>query len=90
MKNQTLLIAAAALAIYLLWKKNKSAAAPAMQTADLAIEPNLELVKSQTVNFPQIAPTPSTIMDMPGSANNPYQDACGCQNRQVGKIPYIC
>jgi hypothetical protein len=47
----------------------------------------IETIKSQTVNFPQVAPSPASVMDLPGMSYN--QDyGCGCN--QVGKMPYIC
>jgi len=47
----------------------------------------IETIKSQTVNFPQVAPSPASVMDLPGMPYN--QDfKCGCN--QVGKMPYTC
>lgn len=93
MKNQTLLIAAGALLAYWLWKNSqKKAATLTPDITTVMQDPNIDLIKSQTVNFPQIAPTPSTIMDMPGSANNQSYSGCGCNcgGKQLGAMPVIC
>ena len=47
----------------------------------------IETIKSQTVNFPQVAPTPSSILDLP---NRPYNQDYSCGCNQVGKMPYTC
>lgn len=47
----------------------------------------IETIKSQTVNFAQIAPTPSSILDLP---NRPYNQDYNCGCNQVGKMPYTC
>jgi len=47
----------------------------------------IETIKSQTVNFPQVAPSPASVMDLPGM---PYNQDFGCGCNQVGKMPYIC
>lgn len=47
----------------------------------------IETIKSQTVNFPQVAPTPSSILDLP---NRPYNQDYNCGCNQVGKMPYTC
>lgn len=93
MKNQTLLIAAGAILAYWLWKNSQKKSASLMPDITSVNDyPNVDLIKSQTVNYPQIAPTPSTIMDMPGSVNNQNYSGCGCtcQNKQVGAMPVIC
>lgn len=93
MKNKTLLLAAGALLTYWLWKNNqKKADAMLPDITTTTIEPNLELIKSQTVNFPQIAPTPSMIMDLPITYNNLSYSGCGCNcgGKQLGAMPVIC
>lgn len=93
MKNQTLLIAAGAILAYWLWKNSqKKAAALTPDITKVMQDPNIDLIKSQTVNFQQIAPTPSTIMDMPGSVNNLSYSGCGCNcgGKQLGSMPVIC
>ena len=47
----------------------------------------IEVIKSQTVNFPQIAPSPATILDLPGM---PYNQNYNCGCNQVGKMPFTC
>ena len=47
----------------------------------------IETIKSQTVNFSQVAPTPSSILDLP---NRPYNQDYNCGCNQVGKMPYTC
>lgn len=95
MKQNTLLIAAAAIVAYFLYRnsqKKSAALTPDMPPVSLE-EPNVDLIKSQTVNFPQIAPTPSTIMDMPGSPNNIDYGCSNCgreSTKQLGALPYIC
>lgn len=97
MKNNTLILIAGAALLFFLMKKKKAIAAsrPAdVMAVDVESLPNVELIKSQTVNFPQIAPSPSTVMDMPGSPNddNYSWPGCSCESkgRAMSGMPFVC
>jgi len=96
MKNNTLLLIGAAL-FYFYWMKNKKAAVtPTDVTKTLqeaAGSSQIETIRSQTVNFPQLAPTPSSILDLPESVN--YQGSnylkCNCYNQgRLSGMPVVC
>jgi hypothetical protein len=97
MKNNTLLLIGAAALVYFYWSKNKKA--PVMPSdvtktlQEAAGSSQIETIRSQTVNFPQLAPTPSSILDLPGSVN--YQGAnypgCNCCNQgRLSGMPVVC
>jgi uncharacterized lipoprotein YbaY len=91
MKQNTLILAGAALLLFLLMKKKGAAKMPANVTAPMAALPNIQEVRSQTVNFEQLAPSPSMVMDMPGSsyrAGRPY--GCECNGSKLGDMPFVC
>lgn len=93
MKKNTVILLAGAAIIYFLMKRKKAATMPAPVTAsDVEQMPNVELIKSQTVNYQQLAPTPSTIMDMPGSPNddNYSWPGCSCKNKSMSGMPVVC
>ncbi len=92
MKQNTLLLAGAALILFLLMRKKATAAKlPANVMAPMAQLPNIQEVRSQTVNFEQLAPSPSMVMDMPGASNSqgkPY--GCDCNGSRLGDMPFVC
>jgi hypothetical protein len=94
--NNTLLLIGAAL-VYFYWMKNKKAAVTTPDVTktlqEAAGSSQIETIRSQTVNFPQLAPTPSSILDLPGSVN--YQGAnypgCNCCNQgRLSGMPVVC
>jgi hypothetical protein len=96
MKNNTLLLIGAAL-VYFYWMKNKKAAVTIPDVTktlqEAAGSSQIETIRSQTVNFPQLAPTPSSILDLPGSVN--YQGGnypgCNCCNQgRLSGMPVVC
>ena len=96
MKNNSLLLIGAAL-VYFYWMKNKKAAVTILDVTktlqEAAGSSQIETIRSQTVNFPQLAPTPSSILDLPGSVN--YQGAnypgCNCCNQgRLSGMPVVC
>jgi hypothetical protein len=98
MKNNTLLLIGAAL-VYFYWMKNKNkkaAVTPENITQSLEMasgSSQIETVRSQTVNFPQLAPTPASILDLPSSVN--YQGGnypgCNCCNQgRLSGMPVVC
>lgn len=96
MKNNTILLIGAALVYFYWMKKKKAAVTPGDVTQTLqqaAGSEQIEVIKSQTVNFSQLAPTPSSILDMPGSIN--YQGSsypgCNCCNQgRISGMPVVC
>jgi len=101
-KNNTLLIVGAAILLYYIMKKYKKPDGntkvndrpiPGMVDKSFSEQyKNLDLIKSQTVNFQQLAPTPATIMDLPGSSNNYSYTNCGCSHKYnaIARNPNIC
>lgn len=92
-----MLAAGAALILFLLMRKKAAAAKlPANVTAPMADLPNIQEVKPQTVNFEQIAPSPSMVMDMPGiSYNQGRPTNCNCNGSELraqtlSGMPYVC
>lgn len=49
-----------------------------------------EAIKSQTVNFPQIAPTPSSIIDLPSSQGADYPGCNCCNKSRLLGMPVVC
>lgn len=95
MKNNTLLLIGAAVLYFYWMKKKKTTVLPPDETETFqAIQSGqIELIRSQTVNFPQLAPTPSSILDLPGSVN--YQggaySGCNCCNQgRLSGMPVVC
>jgi hypothetical protein len=93
-KNNTLLIIGAAIILYYIMKaKKKPVATPGMVDKSFAEQyKNLDLIKSQTVNFQQVVPTPATIMDLPGKADMNSYTNCGCSHKynSIARNPNIC
>ena len=93
--NNTLLLIGAAALVYFYWsKKKKAPVMPADVTKALqeaAGSSQIETIRSQTVNFPQLAPTPSSILDLPGSLYNSKTEACNCCNQgRLSGMPFVC
>ena len=96
-KNNNLLLIGAAALIYFYWiKKKKGAVTPTDVTKTLqeaAGYSQIETIKSQTVNFPQLAPTPSSILDLPGSVNfqgGAYSGCNSCNPGRLSGMPFVC
>lgn len=91
-KNTTILIGAAIL-FYIIYRyKNKTSQQPGLtqeqiKSFDDSMQ-QVDVIKSQTVNFPQIVPTPSMIMDMPKPSKN-YGGGC-CSNKGITGLPFVC
>jgi hypothetical protein len=95
MKNNTvLLIGAAALVYFYFMKKKKAAVLPPNETETFnksGGSRQIELIRSQTVNFAQLAPTPSSILDLPESLYNSKTEACNCCNQgRLSGMPFVC
>ena len=97
-KNTLLLIAGAALLFFLL-KGKKAKAATAPRNANLFYEdkpvnfsdmPNITVAAPETVNFQQIVPTPSTVMDIPGISVKYEPQCCNGSRGQIGNLPFVC
>lgn len=97
-KNTLLLIAGAALLFFLLkGKKLKAASTPG--NANILFEdkpvnfsdtPNITVAAPETVNFQQVVPTPSTVMDIPGISVKYEPTCCNGPGRQIGNMPFVC
>lgn len=98
MKNNTLLLLGAAF-VYIYWIKNKNKKGAVMpeditqSLQEASGTSQIETIRSQTVNFPQLAPTPSSILDLAGSVN--YQggaySGCNCCNQgRLSGMPVVC
>jgi hypothetical protein len=95
MKNNTVLLIGAAALVYLYWMKNKKAAVLPPNETETFQQPagsgQIELIRSQTVNFAQLAPTPSSILDLPNSLYNSKTEACNCCNQgRLSGMPFVC
>lgn len=92
MKNNTLLIIGAAALVFYFWKKKQSAKMlPDVTTTNGGLPPNIQEVKSQTVNFSQLAPTPEMVMDLPGTPSAYSAGACNCNNEnRLSGMPFVC
>ena len=90
MKNNTLLLIGAAALLYYLWKKKQPVKLTEI-TSSQALPPNIEEIKSQTVNFEQIVPSPGTVMDLPGTPLAYSAGACSCnQGSKLSGLPFVC
>lgn len=90
MKNNTLLIIGAAALVYFLCKRKQVTKMPANVLETTLLPANIEEVKSQTVNFKQLAPTPATVMDLPGTPAPYNTGACNCNNNKLSGMPFVC
>lgn len=92
MNNKTLLLIAGAAIIFFLLKNKKAKAAvmPANVNTTFEDMPNVSLAAPETVNFQQIVPTPSTVMDIPGISVKYEPNGCGGSGRQLGNLPFVC
>lgn len=94
MKNNNTLILIGAALLYYWWMKNKKTAVLPEQITETLQQATgsgqIQLIRSQTVNFEQLAPTPSSILDLPGSKNPAYSACNCCNNGRLSGMPVVC
>lgn len=92
-KNTLLLLAGAAILYYLMMKKKAAVKLPEVTASNAGMLPNVEEIRSQTVNFEQLAPSPATIMDMPNVMQPMSYQGCSCPGQgggRLGDLPVVC